>query len=98
MESEGAVMLLKRSLQDANMRYVSILADGDAKTLAQINKAQPYGPDIAIGKEECTNHVSKRMGAGLSEARQAESLGGRGEGTLTEEAIKKLQGYYHSAI
>lgn len=98
MESEGAVILFKRSLQNGNMMYVSIIADGDAKTFAQINNAQTYGPSIIITKEKCINHVSKRMATRLKEAKKSEGLGGRGEGNLTDDHITKLQGFYHKAI
>ncbi|XP_052130897.1 uncharacterized protein LOC113206150 isoform X2 [Frankliniella occidentalis] len=103
MEAAGAVILFKRSVQEANLRYVSFLADGDAKTLSQLNKEQPYGSAVVIQKEECVNHVSKRMGTALrklvqDEKKKGVTLGGRGEGTLTEVTMKKLQGYYHKAI
>ncbi|KAE8742809.1 hypothetical protein FOCC_FOCC011667 [Frankliniella occidentalis] len=103
MESAGALLMFKRSIQTAKMKYVSFLSDGDSKTLSTLNKAQPYGPDFVIEKEECVNHVSKRMGTALRNLVQdnkkgGTSLGGRGKGTLTDVAIKKLQGYYHRAL
>ncbi|KAK3915688.1 Serine/threonine-protein kinase-like protein CCR2 [Frankliniella fusca] len=103
MESAGALLMFQRSIQDAKMKYVAFLSDGDAKTLSTLNKAKPYGPNFLIEKEECINHVSKRMGTALRNLVQdnkkgGTSLGGRGKGTLTEVAIKKLQGYYQRAL
>lgn len=58
MESARAVLLFERSIAKGNMQYTSIMADEDAKTLSELNKAEPYGPNIVIEKEECINHVS----------------------------------------
>ncbi|GFX83482.1 uncharacterized protein TNCV_324311 [Trichonephila clavipes] len=62
-----------------------------------------YGPDIVIKKEECINHVSKRLGTALrftvKDCRaQGISLGGKAHGSLKEVTIKKLTTYYHKAI
>ncbi|KAK3924126.1 Citrate synthase-lysine N-methyltransferase CSKMT, mitochondrial, partial [Frankliniella fusca] len=65
MEREGAVMMWKRSEHDAKMRYTRFISDGDAKTPSAIQEAQPYGPDVLIEKDECTNHVGKRLGTAL---------------------------------
>ncbi|GFW54011.1 retrovirus-related Pol polyprotein from transposon 297 [Trichonephila clavipes] len=62
-----------------------------------------YGPDIKIKKEECINHVSKRLGTSLRKAvkdwrARGASLGGKSRGSLKEETIKKLSRYYQNAI
>ncbi|KAK3920751.1 AP-1 complex subunit beta-1 [Frankliniella fusca] len=103
MESAGALLMFQRSLTVAKMKYVKFLSDGDAKTLSVLNKAKPYGPDFVIEKEECVNHVSKRMGTALRSLVQenkkgGNALGGKGLGTLTDATIKKLQGFYHRAL
>jgi len=74
-------------------------SDGDTCSLANVNEAQPYGEDLELDKEECVNHISKRMSKGLKEAADAckikgIKLGGRGEGTLTENAINTPNSYY----
>ncbi|GFV66931.1 uncharacterized protein TNCV_162181 [Trichonephila clavipes] len=56
-----------------------------------------------IKKEECINHVSKRLGTGLRNAVKESrargiSLEGKGHGTLKEATIKKLTLYYQKAI
>ncbi|GFS79952.1 uncharacterized protein TNCV_750941 [Trichonephila clavipes] len=62
-----------------------------------------YGPDIVIKKEECINHVSKRLGTALRSTvkdcrAQGISLGGKAHGSLKEATIKKLTTYYQKAI
>ncbi|GFX33680.1 uncharacterized protein TNCV_1933471 [Trichonephila clavipes] len=62
-----------------------------------------YGPDIVIKKEECINHVSKRLGTALRSTvkdcrAQGISLGGKAHGNLKEATIKKLTTYYQMAI
>ena len=44
-----------------------ILADGDSKSYTTVANAKPYGPLVDILKEECTSHITKRMGTGLRE-------------------------------
>ncbi|GFW26195.1 uncharacterized protein TNCV_3396911 [Trichonephila clavipes] len=61
------------------------------------------GINFEIKKEECSNHVSKRLGTGLRNAVKESrargiSLGGKGHGTLKEATIKKLTLYYQKAI
>ncbi|GFV33393.1 hypothetical protein TNCV_2963081 [Trichonephila clavipes] len=41
------------------------ISDGDAKTYQYLNTKEVYGPEIKIKKEECMNHVSKRLGTSL---------------------------------
>jgi hypothetical protein len=65
MEVASALVLCQRSLQKHNFRYSTILCDGDAKTLATLNKEEVYGPDVTLVKEDCINHVAKRMYKGI---------------------------------
>ena len=58
----------------------------------------PYGKSILIEKEECINHVQKRMGKGLRERATKEKLGGKADGALTVTKINQLQKYYRRAI
>ena len=64
MEPEVAKVLWKRSLELHNMRYTTIFGDGDSKAFDIILASKPYG-DIVIKKEECLNHVAKRLGTAL---------------------------------
>ncbi|GFW28662.1 uncharacterized protein TNCV_3713771 [Trichonephila clavipes] len=65
MEVKAAEILWKRSIKNCGMRYVSILSDGDAKTYQHLSSLNVYGNCIKIAKEECINHVAKRLGTGL---------------------------------
>ncbi|XP_076666549.1 uncharacterized protein LOC143368062 [Andrena cerasifolii] len=103
MEIAAAEAMWKRSMEHCNMRYTTMLSDGDAKTHTHIQSLQVYGPDIDIQKEECVNHIAKHMGSGLRNVvkewrAKKVTLGGKGEGTLKESTIDKLTTYYRNAI
>ncbi|KAE8741500.1 hypothetical protein FOCC_FOCC012959 [Frankliniella occidentalis] len=52
-------------------------------------------PGIQLAKEECVNHIAKRMGTALRTAvTECKGKGGRKEGALTEDKINKLPPYY----
>ena len=42
-------------------RYKTWIGDGDMRTVAALQAAQPYGPDCAIDKIECANHLVNRV-------------------------------------
>ncbi|GFW62668.1 uncharacterized protein TNCV_2624311 [Trichonephila clavipes] len=63
------------------------------KRLTTCARKKVYGPDIVIKKEECINHVSKRLGTALRSTvkdcrAQGISLGGKAHGSLKEATIK----------
>lgn len=102
MEMFAAEILWKRSIECCNMRYTTILSDGDAKTFSHLSKLKVYG-NIEIVKEECINHVAKRLGTALrnkvKEHRiKGECLGGKKRGQLTEGTIIKLGNFYRKAV
>lgn len=70
-----------------------MLADGDSKSRSMLCANKPYG-DVAIVPEECTNHISKRLGTALRSAAQKDKLGGITKGALTDVAMKSLQGHW----
>ena len=103
MEVHAGRLIWLRSIRTNKMRYVTVLSDGDTKLHSELNRLQPYGPDTVIEKEECVNHVSKRLFTGLknavASARAAKvTLGGNGAGRLTESKIKLFQKWYARAI
>ena len=103
MEVEAAQVLWLRSVERHKLRYTVLLSDGDAKTFNQLTTIKPYGEDVQIDKEECINHVSKRLGSALRNVvadcrKRGVTLGGRGRGQLTQNAIRKLTIYYNRAI
>ena len=101
MEAECAVQMWKRSIDKNNMRYTTMLCDGDSKSYDAISEAQVYGPDVIIKKEDCVNHISKRMGTALRNLvceAKAKGLSVSGKGKLTQQKILKIQNYYGRAI
>ena len=112
MEKEGALRLWSRSLQH-KMKYVTFVGDGDSSAhsaVMALNDGQgPY--DVPVIKEECINHVSKRLGTRLRKLKKETSevittktgkqmkrsvLGGARQ--LTDDIINKLSSYYGKAI
>ncbi|GFO20577.1 hypothetical protein PoB_004708200 [Plakobranchus ocellatus] len=80
-----------------------MVSDGDSKAFNKLLEVLPYGPDVVILKEDCINHVGKRLGTALRNlvadcSKKGITLGGRGYGRLTAETIWKLQIYYSMAI
>ncbi|KAK3920022.1 Alpha-keto-acid decarboxylase, partial [Frankliniella fusca] len=104
MENAIAKILWDRSVSGCKMRYTTMLSDGDASifdTFNHLSQNNPY--DIPINKEECINHVSKRLSTALkNKVAQCKAkgimLGGSGAGQLTENVIMKLASYYRNAI
>ncbi|KAG0411149.1 hypothetical protein HPB47_011715 [Ixodes persulcatus] len=87
--------LFERSWQRHNLRYTTVLSDGDNHTFLALQEAQVYGY-IAVNKEDCANHVQKRMGTALrtlitKQKSSSENLGGKGR--LTADLITKLSAY-----
>ncbi|ELT98677.1 hypothetical protein CAPTEDRAFT_186231 [Capitella teleta] len=62
---ESGLIIDVHSIEKYRLRYKTILCDGDAKTLATLNKKQVYGPDVELIKEDCVNHVAMRMYKGI---------------------------------
>ncbi|GFW76304.1 uncharacterized protein TNCV_1580831 [Trichonephila clavipes] len=103
MEMEAAAILWQRSIKECNMRYTCILSDGDSKTFQHLMSLNIYGKGKPIKKEECINHISKRLGTGLrSKIKEWRSkgvcIGGKKVGSLKETTIVKLTNFYRKAI
>lgn len=101
MEAEAATRIWGRSQQLNKMRYVTFIGDGDSSAYLAVKKLNPYG-NVSVQKEECINHVSKRLGARLrklkdqSKGQKKKSLGGKGK--LTDKVIERLPFDYGQAI
>ncbi|GFV11093.1 uncharacterized protein TNCV_2718371 [Trichonephila clavipes] len=99
----AALIMWRRSISDCQMRFVSMLSDGDSKTFQFLSDNKIYGFDIKIEKEECLNHIAKRLGTSLRNKVKEWKvkkviLGGRKQGSLTDKNIPILQNYYIKAI
>ena len=102
MEAHAAEILWKRSVETCKMRYIVLLSDGDSKIFSHLRSLNVY-PNFELQKQECVNHVGKRMYTALKKVVTNSSakgikLGGAKLGSLTEEIIRKFQGFYSSAI
>uniref|UniRef100_A0A1B6JRX1 Mutator-like transposase domain-containing protein n=4 Tax=Proconiini TaxID=565685 RepID=A0A1B6JRX1_9HEMI len=102
METKAAEILWKRSL-DYKLRYRTIVSDGDAAVFSHLQNLKVYGEDVPIVKEECVNHIAKRLGTGLRNVvktckAQGITLGGRRFGSLKQSTIVKLTKYYQNSI
>ena len=64
MEAAAAEMLWELSVERHRFRYTTIVSDGDAKTFKHLCDRRVYG-DVELKKEECINHVAKRLGTAL---------------------------------
>ncbi len=78
-----------------------MLRDGDGKAFDGFITRKLYGEDINITKEDCINHVSKRMRTALrnivaNSKGQKESISGKGK--MIQEKIPKITNYYSRAL
>ncbi|XP_054260040.1 uncharacterized protein LOC128984722 [Macrosteles quadrilineatus] len=102
METEAAAILWKRS-ENLGFRYISVISDGDSKAFDHISSLNVYGENVTIDKQECVNHVAKRLGTALRNLVKDSSkvkitLGGKKHGSLKGKTIDKLCQYYRNAI
>lgn len=97
MESTAAVMLWERSLEK-KLRYVAFVGEGDSaahKAVCSLNSGDgPYGTDYPVVKEECLNHVSKRLGIRLRTLKKKLAEPGK----LTDEVIDSMASYYATTV
>lgn len=95
MEVEAASVIFGRSVERHNMQYTTVLCDGDSKAFSKVASLGLY--DKEVKKEDCINHVAKRMYAGLDALKKAKKgLGGKGK--LTNVKMKQLTNYYACAL
>ncbi|XP_059147916.1 uncharacterized protein LOC131935516, partial [Physella acuta] len=101
MEVEAAKKMWGRSEARHQLRYTTIVSDGDTKTYSALLESRPYRH--MIEKQECINHVAKRLNTALRNLVNAENkrgvrLGGAGLGNLTQTKMGLLQSYYTKAV
>ena len=87
--------------------HPKVVWDGYARTFRHLSDLKVYGEDVALAKEECINHVAKRMSTALRKLstqtrKTGVTLGGRGDSKLSSwhkvPSITKLSAYYGTAI
>ena len=57
--------LYRRSVKNYGIRYNPYIGDGDSSAYSRVDRERPYGACFFIEKQECVNHVTKRMGTSL---------------------------------
>ncbi|CAN7994903.1 unnamed protein product, partial [Ixodes pacificus] len=83
MEVEAALIHFARSWERQDLRYTTMLSDGDSRSFTALQEANVYG-FVPVKKKDCVNHVQKRMGTALRSLVQKQkgaagpSLGGKG--------------------
>ncbi|CAN7945252.1 unnamed protein product [Ixodes hexagonus] len=94
METEAAMRIWQRTSSYATpLQFTTFLSDGDSKAYAAVSEANFYGT-APIVKEDCTNHVAKRLGTGLRKLKTPLPRGQK----LKDGTIQKLQSYFQIAI
>ena len=101
MEVRAAEILWQRSIEVFGMRYVTVISDGDSKSFNNLSSLNVYGDEHPIEKEECINHVSKRLLSGLKSFVKEKTSKGivvSGRNRLTLNKMIYFQGLYRNAI
>ena len=77
------------------LRYTGFLSDGDSTAYNSVVKLDVY--DVPIVKEECVNHIHKRMGTALRNLTTRKRLGGyhKLHGAVTSEIAAFNEGAAH---
>ncbi|XP_077488230.1 uncharacterized protein LOC144099059 [Amblyomma americanum] len=97
MEVDSALILFNHSVSKHNLRYTTLVSDGDSTTFSALVEENVYGL-VPIVKEECLNYVQRRMGTALQNLVQKSEKSLRGKGRLTKALIDKLTDYYGWAL
>ena len=99
MEKLSAVNIFKRSVEKNNVRYSTCIGDGDTSSYAAVVSSKPYSVYLIPKKDACVGHVQKRVGTRLRTMKANDkTLGGNGNGKLTDKAINNLQNSVALAI
>lgn len=97
MEVGAALILFVHSVSKHNLRYTTLVSDGDCATYSALVGDNVYGL-VPVVKEECLNHIQKRMWSGLNNLVQKSDKPLGGKGRLTKALIEKPTGYYGWAL
>ncbi|KAG0440314.1 hypothetical protein HPB47_016337, partial [Ixodes persulcatus] len=98
-DAVAAVRKVCTGMDPTFTKNVTMVHDGTWMTRGHTSHDATYG-FIPFTKEDCVNHVPKRMGSALraliTKAKKGKPLGGRGG--LTQDLIKRLTSYYGMAL
>ena len=111
MEKAAALDMWNRSVSTNCMRYTTFISDGDSSAYTAVRDECPYGDEKPIEKQECVNHVTKRLTSRLSMLKQTTTtpketktgkilqmsrLGGKNK--LTQKTVECLTQYFGNNI
>ena len=65
MEKEGVLEMYRRSVKLHNIFFDPFVGGGDSSAYQSVVKEAIYDPWKTVRKEECINHVAKRMSSRL---------------------------------
>ena len=54
-------IFFKCSIQKLKLIHISMLGDGDTKSIEETNLNKHFGPHITVTKEECVSHIAKHL-------------------------------------
>ncbi|KAJ8032104.1 hypothetical protein HOLleu_25526 [Holothuria leucospilota] len=108
METAAAKIIWERSISKYNVRYRSMISDGDSKAFNQVQYTYGNREGDVVEKLDCIGHVGKRMFRALDNFRK-ENKGklsdgktvGEGKGRLTagqKGVVGRLSELYRNAI
>lgn len=81
-------LMFSRSEELYGMKYGNYIGDGDSKTFTAVVNLNLYGDKLTVVKNECIEHVQKRIGTRLRNIRKVEKLDEKGK--LTKALVNKL--------
>ena len=61
LERASIHIFFKCSIQKLKLIHISLLGDGDTKSIEELNLNKHFGPHITVTKEECVGHIAKRL-------------------------------------
>lgn len=64
MEAAVCIWTQQNPSNETPLHFTTILSDGDSKAFSAVSEAKVYG-ETSIEKEDCTNHVAKRLGTSI---------------------------------
>lgn len=96
METEAALCIWCRTPSyETPLRFTKFLSDGDSKAYTAVTEDKAYG-EVVVDKEDCTNHVGKRLGTATRKAPNVTSTRRKVERWHNSEVVKLLSYCYNN--
>ena len=97
MEPEAARIIWSRSVEKHQLCYSTFIGDGDSKSYRQVVNMDPY-PLVAIHKEECLAHVSKRVKKSLCRIKKSTKAHAYVQHRLPEPKAEYVSSNYSTVV